>query len=343
MAIFLPPLDNGEALFSAVARYGDQMQVTNWKALLQCVFGYAPRLHPAFLQNLDHLASQTEFCWGMSAEQLITGHTLIPYLIHFKDDRTGGGIKRAALGALNEPRLANRHFRTWRKTLRLCSQCVEDDLRADRTPYWRRDHHLPCVLVCERHNTRLREYAYREVWGQRWPTPERLVGLQGLPPLISGAFNPVWRSVAQFAGRLLDSGWTRIQNNSPDSWERILRSHYSLENEAGRADFRWSFEVAFGRNALRAFNVPLSGSCDWLCGRLEGRYRSLAPVVDVLIAVFCRFLQPFDPRLDWPGCVETVSTTGPDHSVGWITLAGNRCHAICCCGTRFSFPMSPRR
>lgn len=344
MAVFLPQLEEDEALFGPVSRYGAQMRVANWKGFVGELFGYNPRLHAAGFQNLEYLADQTSVCWGKSAAALIEGWTLIPYLLRFKDECTATAIRQTALRISHgDAPLTNQYMRGWRKTLRYCAACVADDLAAGRRPYWRRWHHLPCAIVCEKHGARLNEHAYRDAWLTRWPCPDSLDSAAVLPPIVSSTYPPIWKTAAEISRTVLKTGWADIVGGaSPHDWRQILEVHFSLGSEAGRADLRWAFEVSFGKEALCALDVPLSSSRDWLTGRLEGRYRTMAPLVDVLIASFCRALQPWDPRTAWPSCIGVCGIHGAEHAVGWITRAGGRYRVACICGSRFSLPTTPR-
>ncbi|ALL68546.1 Tn7-like transposition protein D [Paraburkholderia caribensis MBA4] len=339
MPVYPPQLLEGEALFSAIARYGDEMQVANWPVFLKGLFGYSPRLHPALVQNLEQLAEQTKVCWEKTGDELAESTTLFPYISAFQDSETAETIKRAVLCGTGDLSLANAYLRSWPKVLRACPRCVAGDRIGGGVAFWRRVHQLPSVLVCEFHGVALSEYAYRHVWNMRWPTLEAMARTSAPPALLGLGFSPLWLEAARISRECLarDGMVTSVRAEVGASW---IRSQFALKSVAGRAELRWSFEKAFGTEGLSCLGLRLAGNRDWLSGRMEGRYSAMASVVDVLIAAFCQSQRPRDYRLVWPRCVNPFADHGPDYAAGWIRLRAGRGHAACICGIQFSFPMA---
>lgn len=96
--------------------------------------------------------------FGMDVEEFVRGHTATAYSLAFMPSEQKSRLWASAISM--EPRhsymasIASRLTSTT-PNLRLCPECVKEDLAIYGESYWRREHQLPAVSMCQHHGQRL--------------------------------------------------------------------------------------------------------------------------------------------------------------------------------------------
>lgn len=161
MPAFFPALLPGEALFSALARFGDQLALESDRALARLAFDL-PKVSAAIdiPTNVAEFLASAPRGYGVDANRVFEKHSALPYYSALVgtdarqqalndalkgDSRTAG----ARLGAFNGARTPKR--------LQFCSICADRDRDTHGAPYWHIVHQLPGVVVCSIHDELLFE------------------------------------------------------------------------------------------------------------------------------------------------------------------------------------------
>ncbi|WP_238442473.1 TniQ family protein [Desulfofalx alkaliphila] len=160
MLSFFPTPYEDELLYSVLARYHVRSGNTSSKTTMKELFGSSSITAVVELPaNIDKLIERMPVNSKYTAEGLIFNHTMYPYYTAFlpperakkvlesmKNNNATGiygltGIMASSL-PLNE-------------YIRFCSNCLREDKIKYGELYWHRLHQLPCVNVCEKHQTPL--------------------------------------------------------------------------------------------------------------------------------------------------------------------------------------------
>ncbi|WP_394269845.1 TnsD family Tn7-like transposition protein [Qipengyuania sp.] len=157
--VFFPPLLPGELLYSALARHGVLSGLTSPKGLMKDLYGRANMIATVDLPNnlstlLGRLPSRRS-----AARHLIGGHTLYGYYTAFQSLELRQMAFEAMFGGEGSVHflLGASVFRTGRPAyLQFCPDCAIQQEHDHGFRYWRVNHQLPGVLVCDRHDRRLR-------------------------------------------------------------------------------------------------------------------------------------------------------------------------------------------
>ncbi|TAH11098.1 MAG: hypothetical protein EAZ11_10385 [Curvibacter sp.] len=125
------------------------------KALVRDVFG-PQRSYYSLLLGTGF--SRLERMTGTDAEELLLSHTVFPYATAYMQLEIREVLKAKALkSSSSEDCLSSitknvSHGVPYR---RVCSLCIQEDMKTYGESYWHRQHHLPGVLVCLRHEVKL--------------------------------------------------------------------------------------------------------------------------------------------------------------------------------------------
>lgn len=214
---FLPD----EPVYSAVARYGDQMKFESVSALDRVAFGGA-RIPPevGLTCGLEALAARLPAAHAADVDRLLRLHTTLRYHVAFAPDVRRARAERelrgsrsravAVLGFTRYPYLAV-------ERLRYCPTCVAEAVSDGSVPHWRRAHQLPGVLVCVDHGSALLASSVENFIGastRRFVSLARALDTPGTPLADPRACaSDLAREVARSSRWLLDHD-TRVESAS---------------------------------------------------------------------------------------------------------------------------------
>lgn len=154
--VSLPQFLPDETLYSWCARY--HRLAVNGLASVTCqqLFGHrqigAAHDLPA---RIDVFVRRSGGVLG-SAKQIIQAHTLLPYYLPFKDK----ALAENAVNAMRSDSIGSLKFQIGLLTsglgaahpLKSCLECMQVDQQEFGWRYWHREHQLPGVWVCRKHN-----------------------------------------------------------------------------------------------------------------------------------------------------------------------------------------------
>lgn len=339
MSIFLAPLREDEPLFSAVARYGAEMNVGDWASFLCGLFGYPVYLSPVFPYNLVHVAAHTAASWSLDAIGLARLATPMPYFCALASPRQQESIVQevARRPGGRKPTFLMKAIRR-RRTLSFCRECVRSDRLSNTSPYWRRAHQLPGVLFCDRHRTRLLEVPYSTSRSAPWPLPPKHTRFEEVIP-VSPDTADAWTRVALVSGDILRG--LRRPSLELDRREQILAlreaGHGLGRDRLNKEVVRLRFVDMFGEKTLEALGLLPMPKGNWLSARLSGHQQGLSPLSDILLAVFCEGMAGNSLRHTWPNCPSAYAKHGAGHPVDERVRRGDRYYATCRCGHSYSY------
>jgi hypothetical protein len=155
IACFPDPIPD-EIFYSVLARHQEHLGITSGKLFSEHVFGsenvIATVEFPSCLQNF---VSALPPGHNLSIDQIIDGHTILPYFSPFMTKSRVGKLRQDMAGA-NGPRI---HFRAGLmasripiiQKLRYCPGCLAKDQEDFGEGYWHRIHQVSGVMVCPIH------------------------------------------------------------------------------------------------------------------------------------------------------------------------------------------------
>jgi hypothetical protein len=153
---FFPDPYPDELFYSICARYSRRAGYQSQTYTTYDLFGARILVAIALPSNLNHLISVLPPGHRYTVDQLIDGHTLLPFYAPFlppervvkvresmAEDR-GGKRTHSLAGVLSRGN-------SRRETFRYCPVCVAEDRRRYGETYWHRAHQAPRVVVCPHH------------------------------------------------------------------------------------------------------------------------------------------------------------------------------------------------
>ncbi|ADG18132.1 hypothetical protein BC1002_4134 [Paraburkholderia atlantica] len=155
MAIALLPLCEGETIGSNLGRYRDFAGLDSTLVLRRRLFGHSCKPDTKLPSGVIHLAEESRDYWGLTAGEIIRGHTEFHYATltmsesekakvfsDMLDQPRGGCVRRSAYGWIGE-RVAK---------FRYCEDCLLEWGAKCITPYWMINHQLHGVYFCPMHS-----------------------------------------------------------------------------------------------------------------------------------------------------------------------------------------------
>lgn len=150
----------GETLYSLCSRYhilsGNHLASTTCKQL----FGHPRQGCAHDLPSRIHTFAERTHGQLGTAENIIYGHTLLPFYLPFQDADTAPAavatLAGSSIGSLKyQLGLTASRFRA-NHPLKVCLDCYEEDIRRYGVAYWHLDHQWPGVVLCTKHQRFLR-------------------------------------------------------------------------------------------------------------------------------------------------------------------------------------------
>jgi hypothetical protein len=163
--LFPTPLPD-ELLYSVIARLREKVRFPNEKAVLDATWGKRTGIAVVeFAGAIDTLLSRLPSGHPYTADQLLRWHTTLPYYERFVPVQRArdAAVRLRSNGSAGLTELLGIRASTVPTPtyLRFCPECAAEDREGYGTPYWRRAHQLPGVLVCKRHQLALSRTSLR--------------------------------------------------------------------------------------------------------------------------------------------------------------------------------------
>lgn len=298
--MFLLPYP-GELFYSTLARTADALGLTNARDVARLLFGL-PRLTPTIEvpPRLDQFIPRLLPGNPLNAEILLRDHSLFNYYGAFSSPTQRASAKEAATNGDAKTALSLLNVAGVRPPsgLRYCLSCATDDRAASNTPFWRRSHQAPAVLVCPTHLEPLLET-------ESLRASERLgfVSLESalanrintLTPKIEAGF-PLLAAIAQSSETLssydpdgedlLDRFYAYLHAQGWQHGKRLAaRSIMEAVRDAFGPDILANLGVGHAKYASLADPNKRGSSTDWLHGLLRVRGHLRHPLAIILVTI----------------------------------------------------------
>lgn len=149
-----------ELFFSICARYSQRIGFPSYKLAVSQMFGETIRRVNIFFPNrIENLVERTFPVNGISSDEFITNHTILPFYSIFipthksakirSDMKTKSGNSAFSIGSFSR-------IYQHQKFIRFCPKCVENDRFTYGETFWHRLHQIPEVTHCPVHEIPLR-------------------------------------------------------------------------------------------------------------------------------------------------------------------------------------------
>lgn len=194
---------------------------------------------------------------GLDVHELLWAHTVFPYVTAFMSELDTNRLARNLIGSGTEGNAALTQVATQGSFgQRYCVECVKEDEIQFGEAYWHREHNLPFVVVCWKHNIPLQvlddvlaHSANRRSGALHLPAKRagRKISMPSLPA-------PWAEAIAKLNHELL----TRRNRSTPTEWHQRYRALASntglMKKGAGLASraFAKAFWDKYGRAFLKA-------------------------------------------------------------------------------------------
>ncbi len=150
-----------ELLYSAFSRYHRAARNSSKEATARALLGNGMATVVTDLPSrLDHFIARLPHGHLYSADALIDRYTVLPFFEPFMPPARSAQIRdgmRGEGGGGIHGRLGSLTSRIRLHRLRYCPECVGEDQKQYKEPYWHRAHHLPGIAVCAEHAVFLEE------------------------------------------------------------------------------------------------------------------------------------------------------------------------------------------
>lgn len=274
----------GELLGCVLLRAMRDLGLSNRK-LRSILFGKTIDLMPVMMTCEPGVAR----AFGMSLEELLCAHTVLPYALAFMTTEARTAITSVLFDESGRGYATPSLIRSSTKfvsLLQFCPCCVAEDSKRYGFAYWRREHQLPGVRFCLPHSEILRISGLRVGRSREMVLPHEVERSHELPALTS-------HRVAMRIARL---SCDALRGRTPvRSWFMHYRMRaaelgfgYDMKFLAGgllSSDFR----AFYGAQCLAAFGLdfdPQAQIAPWPARMLRGGNKSSTPLRHVLLNVF---------------------------------------------------------
>lgn len=174
---FVPPLLPNQTIYSWGAVFHEKSGNSTVDQTRLQLFGTARgRWHFHIPSHLNELCASTQLRLG-TPEVIVRDATTIPYYTQFRDPNVVSSVLEQVRGnngrGLAQDLWMTKSAFSAHPPRRSCHECTLADDYEHGFAYWRRDHQLPGVLVCQKHGTPLlalpydRDSVHREIF--LWP------------------------------------------------------------------------------------------------------------------------------------------------------------------------------
>lgn len=336
MAVDLDLPFEDEALYSVVARYFRSMRVGNFRGALIAMFGSGSWLPAGRPHNLEHLAEQCRYVWPWSAREIAERLTVYPYFAALLTNESAETLLKQICERTGT-HLTGRAL-VMGVRLRYCAACLAADRAEGRPAYWRREHQLPGVLICPRHQQWLVEANPGRVRRQKLLIPDPSDGFsEPLALGLTSAQTDACLRVSQMSAELLHNRISVLPEGLVCQFkERARAAGFAFGPERIRTlDLKHAFVKHFGEPFLRHTSAFPEEGHSWMTSLFRGVLPQRCVHKTVLIAEFLSSQQVLECSEAWPICPNKRAIS--KHTVNLRTRCAGGYVAKCSCGFSFKY------
>lgn len=336
MAVDLDPPYEDEALYSVVARYFRSVRVSNYSAALRSIFGSDSHLSPGRPHKLDNLADQCKHVWPWTAAEIAERLTVYPYFAALLPNGSAERLLKQMCESRGNSRAGQAIMIGVR--LRYCTACLADDCLAGRPGYWRRQHLLPGVLMCSKHQQRLLEVSPGRARQHGLLIPQSSGGLaQRVDLSLTPGQADACVRVSQMSAYLLHNAVSVLPASLTSHFRESARAagFASGPDHIRTRDLTQAVVRHFGESFLRHVDALPEGDLNWITYVFRGTLPMGYAHRTVLLAEFLSSQQTGICDEAWPACPNTQARS--EHSVNLRRRSGDGYIAKCSCGFSFKY------
>ncbi len=278
---FVPPLLPNQTIYSWGAVFHERSGNSTVDQTRLQLFGTARgRWHFHIPSHLNELCASTQLRLG-TPEAIVRYATTIPYYTLFRDPSVASSVLEQVRG--NNSRGLAQDLGMTRSAFnahpprRSCRECTLADDEEHGFAYWRRDHQLPGVLVCQKHGTPLlalpfdRDSVHREIF--LWPNNDwSKKNAQSIAVWSDATLNDLQRLAqiaADMAGGKLAGGY---------SMQKMKNACLLALHDQGLTAVDGSLNLSKALSGYRSHYVNVEGVTDFTAAM----QRSIRPLLFVL-------------------------------------------------------------
>lgn len=262
MAIgYFPRLYPDELLSSAVARYRVHTMVPYYAHANKELYG-RPQFHTAIAmpRGLKDLHRLIEPFVGLSLEELITRTTLYPYYASLCNKETSTRmlskmVQRRA-GQCGQHRMGGTEPSITR--VKLCPNCLTEDVNQFGEAYWHRTHQLSCVHFCDKHSTELLEAIIPTDSRKSVPALTSEIETRHYLPFLSERSRQRLIEIGRLAKEYMEQSIAYDLNISRKAPPKAFRNLYGMGKFLNTASIRKDYINYFGEQCLEILDIPLN-------------------------------------------------------------------------------------
>jgi hypothetical protein len=287
---YFPSLYPDELLCSAVARYRVHTMASCISDVNHELFNNRNQFTAIALpRDLENLHIKVGEFIGMTVVELVYRATLYPYYAAFAKRAVRETTLNNMLRSVNKA-VDTRGGNLRVKLVKVCPDCLDEDLKSFGEAYWHRIHQLDCVHICEVHVQPLLQVVSRHGNGIPLDPLTANTDIRSYMPYLSEKSRQRLLEVARLARFYLDSstGWKAcpVKSAYPEGFrEAYFRGGRNLNKHQMRRDFMDYFgEQCIDILGLR---IDVDDKKDWL-QQVFNNHQRLSPLKRIAFQIFAR-------------------------------------------------------
>lgn len=354
---YFPEIYPRELLYSVLARYHRHTGTPSSSHTMEALFGRRPIVAsldlPGYIQALaDRLPTNS----GWTADRIVDELTLLPYYTAYQSAVVRRLARRSMIRGASDglmTRLGMAAFGVQHITkLRFCPLCRQDMQSLHGECYWRRDHQLPGVLVCQDHGCSLQVSTVSLVERGRheFVVADRRVCPSAAPMLVRDLDQKAMSDLQ----RIAKISRNALEHTEPAKSYRAWTQYYRIQ--ISRVGCSYSMRRVDQRRLQEQFNFhhrdvlpELSGllldsgeSRGWLTAIVRKHRKAFHPLHHLLVQDFMDHQEvrsgPFGNG-PWP-CLNPLAKHKGRPTVATVEVHRNRGHQVgvfqCVCGYTYT-------
>lgn len=264
---YFPKLYPDELLCSAVARYRVHTMATANAQIGRELYNRGCRSTSVALpHNLNLIHQKIGPFIGMSVLDLAYRSTLFPYYAAFQRKKDREHLLSAMLQDQSRA-VINSGWNPSVKRLKICTDCMQEDLALYGEAYWHRTHQLDCVHYCEIHVTPLLEAMVPHGTGRTLEALTIATPTKSYLPHIAEHSRQRLFEMGRLASFYLKNTSFSKKNIPSTAIPRGFREVYALTgNKLDMTRIRQDFVGYFGEQCLELLEIPVTceNTQNWL-------------------------------------------------------------------------------
>lgn len=256
---YFPKLYPDELLCSAVARYRVHTMATANAQVARELYNSSHKYTSiAIPHNLNLIHKQIGQFIDMSPSELAYRATLFPYYFAFQSKEIRDHMLNTMLHEQRHA-IVNSGWNPRVKRVKICPECMQEDLANFGEAYWHRTHQLDCVHFCEKHTCQLLEAVAPLSEGRPLEALTPYTPTKTYLPFLSETSKQRLFEMGRLAANYLYRETFTTKGRTINIIPREFREVYSLPGEKlDMTRTRRDFVEYFGEQCLEILGIPIN-------------------------------------------------------------------------------------